>query len=357
MGHQVTRKRVVGPIAPARVHFAHTGGNLMVVGQTNRRAFISGLGGAVAWPLVARAQRAEKLATIGFLGASTNSAWGHFVTAFERRLRELGWIEAQTIAIEYRWADGRTERYSDIAAEFVRHKVDIIVTAGSAVLAAKRATSTIPIVFAFAVDPVASGFVANLARPAGNITGLSIQSTDPAGKRLEFLREIIPDLRRVAIMTDVGYAASVLEMNEAEATAVKLGLKVDRLEIRRAEDIVVAVEALKGKVQALYVCTSGLLNANAGHINSLALAGRVPTIHDVRENVEAEGLLSYGPNYPDLCRRAAELVDKILRGKKPGDIPVEQPTKFELVVNLKTAEALGLTVPETLLARADEVIE
>jgi putative ABC transport system substrate-binding protein len=326
--------------------------------QLKRREFITLLGGAAAaWPLAVRAQQPRKLTTIGFLGASTSSAWGHYVTAFERRLRELGWIEAQTVVMEYRWADGRTERYSEIAAEFVRLKVDIIVTAGSAVLAAKQATSTIPIVFAFAVDPVRSGFVTNLARPAGNITGLSIQSTDLAGKRLEFLREIIPGLRRVAVMANVGYAASVLEMNEAEVTARKLGLEVDKLEIRRAEDIVVAAEALKEEVQALYVCTDALLNANVRHINSLALAVRLPTIHGIRENVDAEGLLSYGPNYPDLCRRAAELVDKILRGMKPGDISVEQPTKFELVVNLKTAKALGLTVPETLLVRADEVIE
>jgi putative ABC transport system substrate-binding protein len=323
-----------------------------------RREFISLLGGAAAgWPIAARAQQPAKPPTIGFLGASTPSAWSRWVAAFERRLRELGWIEGRMVAIEYRWAEGRSERYAEIAAEFVRLKVDVIVTVGSAVLAAKQATSVIPIVFAVAVDPLGSGFVASLARPGGNVTGLSVQSSDLAGKRLEILRELLPGLRRLAIMANVGYAAAAVEMGEVQAAVRTLGLDAATLEIRRAEDIAPAFDALKGRADALYVCTDALVNANRMHINTLALAARLPTMHAPREFLEGGGLVSYGPDYADLFRRAAEFVDKILRGAKPGEIPVEQPTKFDLVINLTTAKALGLTIPETVLVRADEVIE
>jgi putative tryptophan/tyrosine transport system substrate-binding protein len=272
-------------------------------------------------------------------------------------LRELGWVEGRTVVIDYRWAEGRTERYAEIAAEFVRLKVDVIVTVGGAVAAAKQATATIPIVFAGAGDPVGSGMVASLAQPGGNVTGLSVQSIDLAGKRLEILREIFPDVRRLAIIGNVEYAATVLEMGEAQAAARALGLEVARSEIRRAEDIAPAFEALKGAAQALYVCADATINANHARINTLALGARLPTMHGVREYVEAGGLMAYGPNLADLYRRAADYVDKILRGAKPADLPVEQPTKFDLVINLVTAQALGLTVPPTLLARADEVIE
>jgi putative tryptophan/tyrosine transport system substrate-binding protein len=323
-----------------------------------RREFISLLGGAAAaWPLAARAQQANKLPTIWFLGATTPATWSLFVAAFVQRLRELGWIEGRTIAIEYRWAEGRGERFAEIAAEFVRLKVDVIVTVGGAVLAAKQATSFIPIVFAVAADPVGSGLVASLARPGGNVTGLSTQFTDIAGKRLELLREIVPSLRRLAIMANADYSASVLEMAEVQTTARTLGLEVATLEIRRAEDIAPAFDALKGHVDALYLCADPLITTNRVRINTLAFAARLPVMHGVREFVEAGGLMSYGPNFPDLWRRAGGLVDKILRGAKPGDIPVEQPTKFDLVINLTTAKALGLEVPPTLLARADEVIE
>jgi len=323
-----------------------------------RREFISLLGGAaVAWPLAARTQQPAKLPTIGFLGGTTPETWSRFVAAFVQRLRELGWIEGRTIAIEYRWAEGRGERFAEIAAEFVRLKVDVIVTVGGAVLAAKQATSLIPIVFAAAADPVGSGLVASLARPGGNVTGLSSQFTDLAGKRLELLREMVPSLRRLAIMANAGYPASVLEMAEVQATARTLGLDVVTLEIRRAEDIAPAFEALKGRAEALYVCAESLVTTNRVRINTLALAARLPTMHSIREYVEAGGLMSYGPNFPDLWRRAGDLVDKILRGAKPADIPVEQPTKFDLIINLTTAKALGLDVPPTLLARADEVIE
>jgi putative tryptophan/tyrosine transport system substrate-binding protein len=323
-----------------------------------RREFITLLGGAaVAWPLAARAQQPGKLPTIGFLGTTTPSAWSQWVAAFVQRLRDLGWIEGRTVAVEYRWAEGRDERFAEIAAEFVRLKVDVIVTSGTALLAAKQATSVIPIVFAVANDPVSSGFVASLSRPGGNVTGLSLQSTDVAGKRLELLREVVPGLRRLAIMAHVGNPGAVLELAGIQAAARALGLEVATLEIRRAEDIAPTFEMLKSRADALYVETDALMSTHRIRINTLALATRLPTMHGGRAYVEAGGLMSYGPNYTDLFRRAADLVDKILRGQKPSDIPVEQPTTFDLVINLTTAKALRLTIPESFLLRADEVIE
>ena len=323
-----------------------------------RREFITLLGGVAAWPLAARAQQPAKLPTIGFLGQSTRSAASEWVAAFVQRLRELGWIENRTVAIDYRWAEGRDERFADIADEFVRLKVDVIVTSGTPqVLAAKRATSVIPIIFATAGDPVGNNLVASLARPGGNVTGLSVQTVDLAGKRLELLREVVPGLRRLAIMANVGNPATVLELGELQAAAGTLGLELVTLEIRHAQDIVPAFEALKGRSEALYVCTDALINTNRIRINILAVGARLPTMHGSRDYVEAGGLMSYGVNFPDRWRRAADYVDKILRGAKPGDIPVEQPTKFDLVVNLVTAKVLGLDVPATVLARADEVIE
>src|SRR5262245_31996704 len=321
-----------------------------------RRQFITLLGGAATWPLAARAQQ-PAMPVIGWLGGGTAASQRAWVDAFVRRLGELGWIEGRTVVINYRWAEGRTERYAEIAAEFVRLKVDAIVTVGGAVAAAKQATATIPIVFAAAGDPVGSGMVASLGQPGGNVTGLSAQSTDLAGKRVEILREIFPDVRRLAIIGNVEYSATVLEMGEAQAAARTLGLEVVRSEIRRAEDIAPAFEALKGAAHALFVCPDATINANHARINTLALGARLPTMHGLREIVEAGGLMSYGPNYPDLYRRAAGYVDKILRGAKPADLPVEQPTKFDLVINLVTARALGIEVPATLLARADKVIE
>ena len=323
-----------------------------------RREVITLLGGAAAWPLAARAQQPAKLPTIGVLGAGTPSSHGQWVAACVRRLHELGWIEGRTVAIEYRWAEGRTERFDEIAAEFVRRKVDIIVTsATTAIVAAKQATSVIPIVFAAAGDPVGTGLVASLARPGGNVTGLSLQQTDVAAKRLELLREFVPGLRRLAILANVDGPAVVLDMREVQTTARPLGLEVITSEIRRGEDIGPAFETLKGRADALYVCIDPLVNTHRIRINTLALAARLPTMHASREYVEAAGLMSYGPNFPDLFRRAADFVDKILRGAKPSDIPVEQPRKFDLVINLTTAKALSLEVPPMLLARADEVIE
>src|SRR5215467_7037513 len=323
-----------------------------------RRQFITLLGGAaVAGPLAARAQQANKLPTIGFLGANP-SIESSRVAAFVQRLRELGWIDGRNLAIEYRWTEGRNERYAENAAELVRLKVDVIVTGATVpTLAAKQATAIIPIVFAASGDPVGTGLVASLARPGGNVTGLSAQTAETAGKRLELLREIVPGLGRLAIMGNVGNPIGVLELDEVQAAARALGLEVITVELRRAEDISPAFDALKGRADALYVCSDPLVNTHRIRVNTLALAGRLPTMHLFREYVDAGGLMSYGPNLPDLLRRAADYVDKILRGAKPGDIPVEQPTKFVLIINLTTAKALGLTIPESFLLRADELIE
>ena len=323
-----------------------------------RRAFITLLGGATAWPLAARAQQAGRLPTIGFLGSNA-SGWGPWAAAFAGRLRELGWIEGRTVAIEYRWSEGRPTSVGEIAVEFVRLKVDVIVAMGSAVATLKQATAVIPIVFAVASDPLGDGLVTSLARPGGNVTGLSQQSTELAGKRLELLREVVPGLRRLAIMVDVGYpgAATVQEMGEVQAAARALGVDVAPLEIRRAADIASAFEALRLRADALYVVGDALVNANRTRIITFALGARLPAIFYSRDFVQAGALMSYGPNYSDMLRRAADLVDKILRGTKPGDIPVEQPTKFEFVLNLTTAKAIGLTIPESILLRADEVIE
>jgi putative tryptophan/tyrosine transport system substrate-binding protein len=324
-----------------------------------RREFIgSVIGTAVAWPLAARAQQRAKLSTIGFFGTTNPSAAGQRTAAFVQRLYELGWIEGRTVAVEYLWAEGRTERFAEIAAELVRLQVDVIVTSGAGpVIAAKQATSIIPIVFTVASDPVGTGLVATLARPGGNVTGLSYQGPDLAAKRLELLREVVPGLRQLAVMANSGAAGAVLEMSEVRETAGTLGLEVAPLEIRRAEDIAPAFAGLKDRADTLYVCADALVNTSRMHIISLALDARLPTIFGERENVDAGGLMSYGPSIPDLYRRAADHVDKILRGAKPGDIPVEQPTKFELVINLKTAKKLGLTIPPSIMVRADEVIE
>jgi putative tryptophan/tyrosine transport system substrate-binding protein len=321
-----------------------------------RRQFITLLGGAAAaWPLAARAQPG-RLRTIGFLGDSV-SGWSPWAAVFVRRLHEIGWIEGQTIAIEYRWSEGHIEHVTEIAAEFARLKVDLIVTFGGAVTTLRQAMPTTPIIFAIAVDPLGAGLVASLSRPGGNVTGLSIQAADIAGKRLELLREAVPGLRRLAIMFDAGYTASVRENNETQAAARTFGLDVAPVGIQRAEDIAPVFQALKSQTDALYIVEDALIYANRTRVIALALEARLPTSFNESGIVRAGGLMSYGPSYPALFQRAAEIVDKILRGTKPGDIPVEQPTKFELVINLKTAKALGLDVPLHLQQLADEVIE
>jgi putative tryptophan/tyrosine transport system substrate-binding protein len=326
--------------------------------QLKRRQFITLLGGAaVGWPLTARAQQPGKVPTIGVLGPDP-SLWRSWTDTFLGRLRELGWIEGRTVAIEYRWSEGHPERYAELAADLVRLKVDLILTNASAAATVKQATSVIPIVFVNSGDPVAGGLVASLARPGGNVTGLSNQQIDLAGKRLELLREVVPRLRRLALMANIANPESVVELSEVHAAARALGLEVVPLEIRRPEDIAPAFEALKAQVDGLYVASTALINANRTRIITLAqTANRLPTIFAERDWVQTGGLMSYGPNSPALFRRVAEMVDKILRGTKAADIPVEQPTKFDLVVNLTTAKALGLIIPDSFLARADEVVE
>jgi putative ABC transport system substrate-binding protein len=326
-----------------------------------RRDLLTLLGGAaVAWPVRTWAQQTTKLPTIGFLGATTPSLQQPWTDAFLRRLRELGWIEGHNVAIEYRWAEGHSERFAGIAEQLVRSNVDIIVTAATApALAAKQATSVIPIIFALATDPIGSGLVAGLARPGGNITGLSIQNIDLVGKRVELLQEVVPTLRRLLIMANVTVPDTAAEMGEVEATARRLGLDVVKLELRGTYDTVGALAALKDQSarEALLIVGDQLTFTHRIEISKLAQGMLLPTMSANREFVAAGCLMAYGTNFLRLFRRSADLVDKILRGAKPADIPVEQPTKFDLVINLNTAKALGLDVPPTLLARADEVIE
>jgi putative ABC transport system substrate-binding protein len=278
--------------------------------------------------------------------------------AFMQRLRELGWNERQNLSIEYRSTEGRVERSTELANDLVRLKVDIIVAAGTAVaVAAKKATSAIPIVFPLAGDPIENGLVSSLSRPGSNATGLSLLKTDLAAKRLELLRESVLSVRRLAILANAGYPAAVNEMQEVQAATKALGFEVAIFDIRRAEDIEPVFEALKNRAEVLYVCADPLVFANRVRVATLALGARLPTIYDNEAFVEAGGLMSYGPSFADMFRRSAEYVDKILRGAKPADLPVEQPTKLDLVVNLTTAKVIGLSVPPTLLARADKVIE
>jgi len=323
-----------------------------------RRDFIALVGAAAASvPIAARAQQTRRLPTVGFLVPGTPESHGKWVAAFVQRLSELGWIEGRTLTIEYRWAEGRNERMAEYATEFVGLKVDVIVTSAGGANAAKQATSVIPIIFAAYGDPVAAGLIASLARPGGNVTGLTIQPTDLTGKRLDLLREIVPGFRRLSIMGNVANTGFGKEQAELQAAASNSGIETTVLEIRRAEDIAPAFDAIKDRTDALYVFSEPLLNANRVKINTLALGARIPTIFAFREFVDAGGLMSYGANFADLFRRAADFVDKILRGTKPADLPVQQPTKFDLIVNLTTAKALGLKIPESFLVLADEVIE
>jgi putative tryptophan/tyrosine transport system substrate-binding protein len=321
-----------------------------------RREFIALVGGATAWPLAARTQPANRLPTVALLGDRV-SVWGTWTTAFAQRLRELGWIEGKTVAFEYRWSEGRPERVAEFGAEFVQQKVDVIVTYGGAVAILKQATTSIPIVFALAVDPLGIGLVANLSRPGGNVTGFSLQQAESASKRLALLRQIVPSLRRLAIIFDASYPASVQEGVNVQAAARTLGLEVAQQEIRRREDIASVFDAIKGQADAVYVVENALTAANADRITALALNALLPTTFTTAVSARAGALMSYGPNVPALFRHAADYVDKILHGTKPAELPVAQPTQFDLVINLKTAEALGLTVPHDLLVLADEVIE
>lgn len=322
-----------------------------------RREFITLLGGATTWPVMAKAQQTSKRRTIGYMGTASAAMWSEWTAAFVQRLRELGWTDGGNLTIEYRWADGRSERIDEFAKELVRLNVDVIVTSGTGVAVAKQATSVIPIVFAISVDAVGSGFVSSLARPGGNATGLSIESRDLTGKRVELLREISPVIRRLGILGNGGYPAAISEMDDVVTAAGAVGLEAVPVKVWSAEQFGPAFGTLKDRVDALYIVGESFFNANRTRIITLAFSARLPTMCPFREFAEAGGLVSYGASYPQMFRRTAELVDKILRGTKPTDIPVEQPTKFDLIINLITAKALGLDVPATVLARADEVIE
>jgi len=329
--------------------------------RSSQRELIAALGIALAAmiaPIHAGAQDSGKVPIVGFLGATTPTVWSAFLPPFLQRMRELGWVDGQNIAIQYRWAEGRDDRYAEFAAEFIRMKAAVIVTSGTGpVISVKNATSEIPIVFAAAGDPVGTGLVASLARPGGNVTGLSNQQTDLAGNRLELLREVVPGLRHVGLIGNVNVPNAMLEMKQVEAFGPKLGLEVATVNVKKTEDIMPGLEGLRGRIEALYICTDPLLTTHRARITGFALSEKLPTMYAFREYVLAGGLMSYGPNFPDLFRRAGDYVDKILRGTKPADIPVEQPVKFDLIINLKTAKALGLTIPETFLLRANEVIE
>jgi putative tryptophan/tyrosine transport system substrate-binding protein len=322
-----------------------------------RRDLIAHAGIIALWALPSplRAQGSGK--TVGFIGAAGQQSQAPLTAAFVDRLRELGWVEGRTVTIDYRWAEGSAERAGSAATDLVSRKVDVIFTNGTPVVSAvKRATSQIPVIF-IAGDPVGTGLVDSLSRPGANLTGLSLQSSELAGKHLELLQNVVQELRRVAVLVNVNAQNAVEQMHEAQRSAGSLGIEIQVLEIRRPDDIARAVERAKGNAQALYVTNEPLTLTNRALICTLAAAARLPTIFAYREFVQAGGLLSYGPSFPDLFRRGAEYVDKILRGRKPADLPVEQPTNFELIINLKTAKALGLSMPMTLLARADEVIE
>jgi putative ABC transport system substrate-binding protein len=325
-----------------------------------RRTFITLLGGAVAaWPLAARAQRPSEIPRIGFLGNSTATLEANLVEPFRGGLRDLGYIEGRNILIEYRWAEGNYERFRALISELIALKVDVIVTAGTpASLAVKTATTTIPLVMVAVGDPVATGLVASLALPGGNITGLASISVEMEGKRLELLKEVVPKISHVAVLWNAASPVQVIEEGQVRAAAQVLGMKMLSLGVRTREEIDDALAAIvRERPDALLVLADRLFLHHRTRIMDFAAQHRLPGVHAYRELVEAGGLMSYGPSYADMHRRAATYVDKILKGAKPADLPVERPVKFELIVNLKAAKALGLDVPATLLARADEVIE
>jgi putative tryptophan/tyrosine transport system substrate-binding protein len=324
-----------------------------------RREFIAALGGAAAWPVVAHAQQSRKAPRIGVLLPGTPTSFAVRANAFVEGLRDLGYVEEQTIAIEWKWADDKIDRIPELAAELVRANVDVIVTGGtSAATALKSATRTIPIVMAIIGDPVAAGLVDSLARPGGNATGFSIIAPELGTKRLELLKEIVPDVVSVAVMLNPKNPQSGIELNEMQAAARTLGLQHHPIQITSEAALDEAFAGLTmAVVQGLVVLTDPILFSQRKRIVELANRNRLPAVYFFEEFVKEGGLVSYGPSDADLFRRSAAYVDRILKGTRPSDLPVEQPTKFDLAINLKTAKALGLTVPPSLLARADEVIE
>jgi putative ABC transport system substrate-binding protein len=325
----------------------------------DRRAFlgVAAAGGLIVMPVVARAQQVDKIRRIGFL--SLQSGLTSTTEAFHQGLRELGYVEGRNLIIEYRWAATKEERLPELAAELVRLKVEVIVTAAAPTIeAARRATSTIPIVMAAVADPVGSGLVASLARPGGNVTGLTALSTELAGKRLQLVRELVPKATRVAVLAYHGTSATRLFLAEMRAAAQQLGVQLVVQEVNEAGDLPGAFTAMqRERAQALIVQVTPFSADNAKRIVELAAQHRLPAMYDVRSFVEAGGLVSYGPSLPEMFRRAAFYVDRILKGAKPADLPIEQPTRFELVINMKAAKALGLAIPQSLLLRADQVIQ
>ena len=326
-----------------------------------RRRFVSGLmTGVWLTPLAVGAQPAGKVPRIGWLAFGSPLGALQNLDVFRRGLRELGWIEGQNLVIEYRLAEGKAERYPDLAAELVRLRVDVIVTSSGepAILAAKRATTTIPIVMAISADPVGTGLVASLARPGGNVTGLSILAPEVAGKRLQLLKEAVPRASRVAVLWNAAYPGKALELSETQSAARALGVTLQSVEVRGPNDFPNAFSAItRARPDALITFSDPLTNAERSRIVDFATRSRLPMISETRQFADAGGLMTYGASTADLVRRSATYVDKILKGAKPADLPVEQPAKFELVINLKTAKALGLTVPPTILFQADEVIK
>jgi putative tryptophan/tyrosine transport system substrate-binding protein len=325
----------------------------------NRRALLCGLTAMLASPLAAKALQAKKVPRIGFLGATSAFAEKRRIEAFRQGLHELGYVAGENIVIEWRWAEEKFERLPVLAAELMGLNVEIIVTGGSTSTgAAKKVTTTIPIVMTQTTDPVGSGFVASLARPGGNITGLSTVAPELNGKRLELLKEVVPKLSRVAVFDDSTTPGNAQGLKETELAARALKVQLQYLDIRGPRDIETAFrEASKGRADAVIVLGGPLFISQRRQTADLAIKNRLPTTHGSVEMVEHGGLMSYGVSVSDLYRRAATYVDKILKGAKPADLPVEQPTKFELVINLKTAKALGLTIPPSVLGRADQVIE
>lgn len=313
-------------------------------------------GVAVVSTSAAYGQQLAKPPVVGFLVAGTQASHGAWAAAFAQRLSELGWTDGRNVTIEYRWAAGDVRQTTQFAAEFVQRRVDVIVTSGYGVVAAKQATSTIPIISAAFGDAIASGIVKSLARPGGNVTGLTIEPAELSSKRLELLKEIIPNVRRLAALVNT-HVVGAQEAVAIRTASAKLNIDANILDIQTAEDIEVAMATLAGQTDALYVFSEPLTIANKDKIIEAANTAKIPTIFGIGEFVAAGGLISYGPSFIDLFTRAAEFTDKILRGAKPAELPVQQPVKFDLVINLKAAKALGLSISETVLTRADEVIE
>jgi putative tryptophan/tyrosine transport system substrate-binding protein len=322
----------------------------------SRRTFLAAVGAGLITPLAAKAQQMGKVYRIGFLRPAPPPK--AFVEAFLQGLLERGYVEGQNVVIQYRVTDGSIDQLPSLAAELVQLKVDVILaSAGPAAHAAQRATTTVPVVFVGVFDPVEVGLVPNLPHPGGNVTGLSLSPTDLAGKRLELLRQVVPKLKRVAVLSHpANHPFNALQLKGAQAAAGMLGVQVQELAVRGPDDFEAAFKSARG-AGALLQLDGAFLFTHRTRLADLAISSRLPAISGLKEYVEAGGLMSYGADLPDLYRRAAGYVDKILKGAKPADLPVEQPTKFEFVINLKTAKALGLTIPQSLLLRADEVIQ